>query len=490
MTGYATGSAAAAAAHHVAVRPLSWNPAVHLLSRFAFGATPSQLHQVQAHGVDAWWAEQVRLGHKYPNYAAHQQVAAVGPMLRMSPAQIDTQLSRVHRRYAWDALDQLTMVTTGLQIWSPAQLFETVVDFFGNHLNAPAHNGDLWNTRHTLDRDVIRKHAFGTFSDMLVASARNPAMLLFLNNAESNKTAVNENYGREILELHTIGLTYTEADVKNSARILTGRTVTDHAYSFKYDPTIHWKGHVAVHGFTAANGTAGGGLGVSESYLKYLAAHPDTARHLATKLCLRYVSDNPSAALIHSVTQAYLTSETAILPTLHAIFTSIEFWQSRGKKVRRPTENLVAAARTLGVRPNSFTKALNSFNWMTSNLNDRPLDWVPPNGYPDEASEWRSSSGLLALWQLQEGLAGSWYNGFAKLDLTTLYGSPRPKTSGDAVAALTKRLTYETWSGAHQLAVQRLLNEPGNTPLAKSDLRWMLPPVVALILHSPQHALR
>ena len=119
--------------------------------------------------------------------------------------------------YGWDAMDQLTEVTLGLQAWSPGQLYETLVDFFANHLNVPNHNGDLWNTRHAFDRDVIRRYALGKFSDMLLASAKHPAMLIYLSLAESTKAAVNENYGRELLELHTVGLHYSESDVQNAA---------------------------------------------------------------------------------------------------------------------------------------------------------------------------------------------------------------------------------------------------------------------------------
>ena len=148
-------------------------------------------------------------------------------------------------------MDQLTQVTLGLQAWSVAQLYETLVDFFSNHLNVPNHNGDVWNTRHAYDRDVIRKLRDSARSrDMLLASAKHPAMLIYLNLAESTKTAVNENYGRELLELHTVGLHYSENDVKNAARLLTGRTVDENQH-YLFDDYIHATGRVKVLGFTA-----------------------------------------------------------------------------------------------------------------------------------------------------------------------------------------------------------------------------------------------
>src|SRR5919112_1268803 len=124
--------------------------------------------------------------------------------------------------YGWEAMDQLTRVTLGLQAWSRGQVYETAVDFFANHLNVANHSDGVWTTRHTMDRDVIRRHALGSYVNLLLASARNPAMLRYLSLASSTKSAINENHGRELLELHTVGIgNYTEADVQNSARILT-----------------------------------------------------------------------------------------------------------------------------------------------------------------------------------------------------------------------------------------------------------------------------
>ena len=256
---YATAQQALAAASHTAVAPLVWNPAAHLLSRFSFGATGADRSDATVSTPDVWWANQVALGQQHPGYSANPTVAAMGPMLSMNAADIQTQLTALGRAYGWDALDQLNRVTMGLQMYSPAQLYETVVDFFANHLNITCYNGDVWNTRHIFDRDVVRANAFGKYSDMLVASGRSSAMLYYLNQSESKKTAVNENYGRELLELHTVGLVYSEADVKNSAAIMTGRIVNWQNWTYQYDPTVHATGPVTVLGFSNANATAAGG---------------------------------------------------------------------------------------------------------------------------------------------------------------------------------------------------------------------------------------
>ncbi len=472
-----------------AAAPLGWDPVNHLLSRFTFGPTPATRNELAHLGPDAWFARQVAMGRSHSGYSANRSIAALGPLLGHTPAQVRAIMKSHGNEYAWDAMDQLGLVTLGLQAFSGAQLYESVVDFFANHLNVANHTGDVWHTRHTMDRDVIRPHAFGSYTDMLLASARNPAMLVYLNLAESQKSAINENYGRELLELHTVGRIYSEADVANSARILTGRTLTSD-YDYVFRPDLHWTGPIAVLGFRHANATAAGGQAAADAYLRYLASHPSTATNLARKLCLRYVSDTPSASLVSQVATAYLKSRTQILPMLSAILRSDEFWASRGRKVRRPTENLLATIRVLDVHPTNLGKALNTLNWMTEVIGNRPLDWVPPNGYPDVATAWRSSSTLLYSWEYHRGFAQGWWDGFGAYDASKLYGAPAPRTSGEAIDRLTRRLTGMTFAPAHKAALQAFLKEPASTPMKDSTLRWYVAHLVPLILDAPHHALR
>ena len=472
--------------------PLAWDPDSLLLSWFAFGPDVPSRAQLAKVGPDAWWREQVAFGSGAgAGYGAYPAIAAQGPLLRQSPAAVRAWLKANGNEYGWDAMDQLTKVTLGLQTWSHGQLYETVVDFFANHLNVANHNGDVWSTRHTMDRDVIRRHALGSYTDMLLASARNPAMLQYLNLADSNKTAVNENYGRELLELHTVGLDarYTEADVQNSARILTGRTL-DGDFNYVYRPNRHWTGSVTILGFNHANETADGGEAAGDAYLRYLARHPSTAKRLATKLCQRYVSDNPTPTLIAAVATAYLQNGTRVIPMLAVILRSTEFWSSRGAKVRRPAENLIATLRVLGIRLGDVGKSLNSLHWMTSAVGNVPLDWSAPNGYPDVAAAWRSSGSLLNLWAYHRGLTQNWYEGFAKFTATSLYGTAKPRTSGEAIDVLTRRLTGMTFSTGHRQALQAFLGEPASTPIGQSQLRWYLEHLIPVILDGPHHALR
>lgn len=480
--------AAVAHSRHVAVAPLTWDPAAHVLSRFGFGPTPTLHASVAKNGVDAWYRNQVGLATIYRGYSGHKAVQALGPLLRLSPYDLRSWL-KLHSssEYAWDALDQLTQVTLGLQAWSPAQLYESLVDFFANHLNVPNHNGDMWNTRAAFDREVIRPYATGSFTNMLLASARHPAMLTYLSLADSSKAAINENYGRELLELHTVGLRYSERDVRNTAAVLTGRTLDDYQH-YLFDGYIHPTGRITVLGFTHPNATEDGGEAAGNALLRYLASHPYTATNLARKMCVRFVSDNPSAELVNAVARAYLNGKTQILPMVSTILRSNEFWESRGRKIRRPAENVIASLRAVNPSITDYGKATQALHWITAGMNNCPLDWQAPNGYPDVSSAWRSAGNLLSQWNTHLGIVGGWWGGIVPTDCATLYAGAL--TSGEAVAKLAHRLTGMTWSAADLSVLQGFLGEPAGTTIGNSKLRWLDSPLAALILHAPHHALR
>lgn len=473
--------------------PTTWQ-AHHLLSRFANGPTEADVAVVLRDGCRAWWDNQVQLGRNRGGHAAAPDIAAAAPELAMTPLQARAEMKSRGREYGADVMDRLTSVTLGLQAWSPAQLYETVVDFFGNHLNAPNYTDGMYWTRHRYDLDVIRAHAFGRFSSMLVAAMRHPSMLVYLDGFVSKATQLNENLGRELLELHTVGVEagYTETDVLNSARILTGLTQDAQTGLFRYRPDWHWTGTVRVLGFSHANTDAAQGESVAVAYLEYLARHPSTARRLARKLCLRYVSDTPDAALVEKVAAAYLANDTAILPMLETIASSPSFWSSRRAKTRRPTENFVATMRILGARPvGDLGLVLQNLHWMAAPMNNLPQCWVPPDGYPDVATAWRSTGALARQWSLHRTIAGNKLPTVLSVKpLVELYGSPAPLTSAEALGRLARRLLGGPLPDAATQALLAFLGEPGTTPLAQSALKVQLGQVVSLLLDGPQFARR
>src|SRR6476469_1423003 len=175
---YADIKTAIAHSRHVARAPLRWDPVGHLLSRFGFGPTPGTRAAVAKNGYEWWLTNQTYLGAHQGGYRAHKGVQAVGPQLTLSPYDARQWLASKGNEYGWTIMDQLTQVTVGLQTWSPAQLYESLVDFFSNHLNVPNHSGDMWNTRACYDREVIRPWAMRDFTNMLLAAAKHPAMLI------------------------------------------------------------------------------------------------------------------------------------------------------------------------------------------------------------------------------------------------------------------------------------------------------------------------
>jgi uncharacterized protein (DUF1800 family) len=473
--------------------PLTWNPSRHTMSRFAFGPVKGARPVVP----DVWFESQLVLAAQKPGMSAMPGLATLYPYLGMRPPQTRSALRASGNEYGWDAMYQLDHATIALQCWSPCQLYETAVDFFSNKLNVANFSDGVWASRVSYDRDVIRANALGKYRDMLLAAMKHPAMLSYLNNDVSTWEAPNENLGRELLELHTVGIGagYTQTDVVNSARILTGRGVDYRVSDYMWSQGAHWLGRVKVLGFAHANNSPAKGESVGDLYVSYLANHPSTAAKLAQQMCVRYVSDTPSADLVQAVAAAYLANDTAIVPMLRTIFTSTEFWDSRGKKIRRPLENLVATVRALGRAPLDQSGKLDdvtgNFGWMLENTGQRPLSWQPPNGYPDVAAAWRSSGNLLQMWDNQFGLAQNWMSDqFGDYPANYFYGNHAPTNVGGAIDAMADTLIGTPLTANERTTLLTYLGERETLALRNSRLQWETNNVVALILHGAAHAYR
>ncbi len=199
--------------------------------------------------------------------------------------------------------------------------------------------------------------------------------------------------------------------MRQSALILTGLSTDGESGEYEYKYWRHHVGPLTVMGFSTANATAEGGEAVAMAYLSYLAHHGATARQLATKLAVRFVSDSPPGVLIDRLAAAYLVSDTAIRPVLQRLFTSPEFAASAGLKTRRPYEDLVAGLRAVGMQPPAEgTDGLNLLTWVAGELGQPPLGWHPPDGYPDVTAAWASPSGALARWNVHTAIGDRWYD--------------------------------------------------------------------------------
>jgi Protein of unknown function (DUF1800) len=463
----------------------------HLLRRTTYGLTPALVAEATKLGRTGWLEAQLAPGGIRDREGA--AVLARFPNLSLSAVEFRQKVD-AKQADSWDAMFDLGKATLGRAAWSRRQLLEVMVDFWSNHFNVTCPSDDVTETRHGYDA-TLRAGALGRFADLLVAAATHPAMLRYLNADTSTKRAPNENLGRELLELHTVGVDagYAERDVLDSARILTGLTLDWTTITTTFRARDHWTGPVRVLDFSSANALADG-QPVVAGYLAYLARHPATARRLAHKLAVRFVADDPPQALVDRLAAVYLKNDTAIVPVLRALFTAPEFFAAQDAKVRRPMEAAVATVRALGLGPAAKgAPEIEGLYWSLEGQGHQPFAWPQPDGYPDRADAWASSAGVLTRWNITLGIAAGWWpTGFTRRPLRELVPRKLPATHGALVAGLGLRLLQRPLPAAHVDAVCRFLGKRSTSPLrADSEaVGWRLPYVVALVLDSPVHALR
>ena len=319
-------------------------------------------------------------------------------------------------------------------IYSDSQLAEVMTDFWLNHFSIYLRKNEAMPYYLvSYERDVIRPHALGKFEDLLEAVAHSPAMMVYLDNAESigpdspaaQRTAMatsrrpgarraapdglNENYARELMELHTLGVNggYTQADVTEVARILTGWTVDKpmQGGDFTFNPNRHEPGTKKVMGEKFKdNGEQEG-----RALLHFLATRPATARFLARKLAIRFVSDDPPQALVERMAQAYLASGGDIPAMLRALYRSPEFWATTNQnaKVKTPLEFVVSAARASNADVQNYEPLINALNQMGMPL----YGCIPPSGWDWKESAWVSTGALAARMNFALSLAANKFPG-------------------------------------------------------------------------------
>ncbi|GAA3635995.1 hypothetical protein GCM10022223_63040 [Kineosporia mesophila] len=463
-----------------------------LLSRATYGHTTASAAELKRLGPKKWLERQLQPAKiSDPGVKVLEQY---WPHLSRTISQVK---AATDRKDYWMPLmgDHI-----GRAIFSRRQLFEVMVDFWSNHLNVfPSDSpGGTYETRHAYQRDVIRKHALGDFESMLLASAFHPTMLAYLNGNGSTGQEPNENYAREILELHTVGVDagYTERDVQKGALLLTGWKLDDQLRA-TYLPANHYVGKLRVFGFTTANATAASGKTAQRAYVKYLARHPKTAQHIARKLAVRFVSDNPPASLVKKLAAAYTKNDTKIAPVLRMLFSSKEFSVSKGKKLRRPMETLVATARALDLKPATDPIGLLDLVQLSRQAGHGPVSWPQPNGYDDSAASYQSPAAALIIfnatsaWLLGGGarLKNPGFGGFLK----------KPPTNRTAaVTATSRKLLGRNPTTVERKAVTTLLNSatlggqklPTTFAAGSPQQHETLYLTAMLLLSSPAHLTR
>jgi uncharacterized protein (DUF1800 family) len=401
---------------------------------------------------------------------------------------------------AWGAMADYQRWCLVRRIYSRRQVLESLTEFFENHLHVPVHDDGVFGFRVDYGR-LIRSHALGRFDDMLVAAITHPAMGISLDNATSTKRAPNENLGRELLELHTVGRgNYSEDDVKASARILTGYRVATWSTTWRswYDPPSHWTGPVQVMQFSDPNPNADG-QAVTEAYLRYLAHHPMTAQRLARKFAVRYVSDAPSADLVDHLASVYLANGTAVVPVFRALLAHPEFLGSAGLKVRTPTDDIAATWRALDVRasaPTGDQSGANAILWQTVSLGQAPFDWARPDGQPQDGESWSSVSRVLASLETHSTMSGGWWP-TAQVSYHSA-SSWVPLQAGESmrfdalVEYLSRRLLGRPASARQVDACCLATGLTAGTAisLTHSLVKWNMPSLLTTFLDTPEHMSR
>lgn len=470
---------------------------LHGLRRFTNGYTPALNRQVvAAGGFGKWFEKQLTGGYDDNWYASSAQWWA---SINSTPATVWARDQ--------EGVEPMWLADANYERWalvrrlgSQRQVLEVMTEFWEHHLHVPA-NGEAGPFRASYGK-TIRKHALGRFEDMLQAAIVHPAMAVYLDNANSSKKSPNENLGRELLELHTVGRgAFGEDDVKASARILTGYRLDKwKTWTPSYDPAHHWTGPVQVLGFSHANADPDG-RPVVAAYLRHLARHPATARRIALKLARRFVSDAPSDALVTKLAKVYLASGTDIRPVLRSLVGSTEFKLAYGvgKKVRTPTEDVVATWRALGVgitaRPGhgEVETAANQILWQTSSIGLRPFSWVPPDGRPDTAAAWSSTSRFLNSLDVHYTMAGGWWPSVGLRHRTHVSWLPTASIRFDQLVDHLARSLHGRASTA--LLLQAACEATGCTPATKITkdhgvVKWEMARLLTVFLDCPTHMTR
>ena len=468
---------------------------VHVLNRLSFGPRPGDVAKVRDLGVYRYIIQQL-YPERIPDLACRERIAGleyvhqsatetanrfikVDPALKKAYDDARTRMAELQKAEPKDRkaiaalqkvireyrkktdkflpLRQLARAKLIRAVHSERQLEQVMTDFWFNHFNVNGRKGALGLVMPEYEETVIRPNAFGKFRDLLVAVARHPAMLFYLDNwmsfapegarvigEKKNRRqargrllargkGLNENYARELLELHTLGVDngYDQKDIIEVARCFTGWTITNYrrneGVAFKFAPAVHDAGSKQVMGLRIPPGR---GVEDGIRVLEYLARHPNTARFISEKLCRRFVSDAPPEALVQRCAKTYLETDGDIRKVLYRIFSSPEFFsrEAARSKMKKPAEYAVSAMRALGVETDGNDNLLRA----VGGLGEACYFCEPPTGFPDVAEKWGGSNAILARVNFATALAFGRVKGI-KPDYEALL-SDLPSRDGRVVA--------------------------------------------------------
>jgi len=418
-------------------------------------------------------------------------------------------------------IEELAMAKVMRAIYSERQLQQVMDDFWFNHFNVYAAKGeDKWYLT-SYERDVIQPHTLGKFKDLVTATAESPAMLFYLDNflsadpnaarrqaalramqqnrgrfgrpwpqppqgpqAKKNTRGLNENYGRELMELHTLGVEggYTQKDVTELARCFTGWTIDKPRLNpqFKFDEKLHDPGQKIV----LNKKIHAGGMKDGEQAIELLVRHPSTAKFISTKLARRFVSDNPPAPLVARMAKTFESSDGDIRAVMHTMIYSPQFWSREAyrAKIKTPFELVISAVRALGT---DVDTAMPLVQWV-GRIGEPLYQCQPPTGYADNAEAWVNTGALLNRLNFSLTLSGNKVRG-SRADVGSLLGvdATEPKVALQRALQIflggqAGPTTLETLQ--KQLDSPQVLQAKLDDPVKKVDLGV----VTGLVLGAPE----
>jgi uncharacterized protein (DUF1800 family) len=436
----------------------------------------------------------------------------------MKPRQRETLLALNNPRQVVN--DELVQAKLLRAVYSERQLQEVMDDFWFNHFNVFIGKGADHYLLTSYERDVIRPHSMGKFEDLLVATAQSPAMLFYLDNwlsvgpnsdvangipkrgnddwkkrarangpvkqAKGKRSGLNENYGRELMELHTLGVNggYTQKDVTEVARIFTGWTLKQPRLGggFAFEERMHEPGDKIVMGHRIK------AKGEKEGYevLHLLAHHPSTAKFVCTKLAVRFVSDDPPPALVDRMAETFLKKDGDIRQVLKTMLASQEFWAAATyrAKVKTPLEFTVSAVRASGADVSDAMPLARQLQ----NMGMQVYGAQPPTGYSMKATAWVNSSALLGRMNFALALTAGKFKGVG-VDVAAMAGGNEPASDPSATLAYLEndllqgdvsKQTHDTIAARLQdpQISQRRLDDPLRPPNVSA--------IAGLLLGSPE----
>jgi uncharacterized protein (DUF1800 family) len=376
----------------------------HVLNRTGYGPDAWSRERIRTLGINAYLEEQLH-PERIDDSSIEARVRDRFPALAMSLAQLQVAYRKPNGE-SWEVREQLTHAKLLRAIFSRRQLEQVLVDFWFDHFNVDARRRvALWAVA-PYERDAIRPHVLGSFEDLLRAVARHPAMLEYLDNASNFRDGfvlgkvtygVNENFARELLELHTVGADSGRrlSDIHDTALAFTGWTTADppvgDAQGFAFLADGHDRSEKKILGLTLP---AGRGIEDGDALIRHLARHPDTAANVARKLCQRFVAERPTACETAAAAR-FLATDGDLREVMRAILFSSAFREARHfrTKAKRPLHHLASLARAVGVANEAYFGAL-AVNEMRK-WGEDPYGALPPTGWPDVSQAWLGQGAFI-----------------------------------------------------------------------------------------------